>query len=345
MKTRVCRLKEAGNLEIALDPIQQPDKGDVIVAVANGGICGSDIHYYHDGGIGSIRVREPIILGHEASGVVVALGSEVKSHEVGDKVALNPSQACGQCGQCQKGLQQHCLNMQFSGSAIRMPHAQGLFRQRVTLPQSQCIPLGDASLAAGACTEPLAVALHACRRAGDLVGRRVLVTGSGPVGSLCVGAARYSGAVEVVATDLHDKPLSAAMAMGATRSVNMSDQTLEEYERDKGLFDVVFECSAAASAIESAMKVIRPSGTLVQVGVSGNLSIPMNTLVGKEINWVGSHRFHGEFELAAALIREGRIDPTPIISATYPLDQAEQAIVAAGDRRQHVKVHISFNGE
>lgn len=345
METRVCRLYGQNDIRIETDAVAAPGPGEALVAVAAGGICGSDLHYFQDGGFGPIRVREPIILGHEASGVIVDVGPGVTGLAAGDRVAINPSRPCGHCTYCREGMPIHCLQMRFSGSAMRLPHEQGLFRDRMVVDAAQCVPVGgDITMAEAACSEPLAVCLHARSRAGDLAGKRVLVTGSGPIGVLCAALAAEAGAAEVVVTDLQEVPLKAAAAMGATRTINVAREgaAMDAYTADKGHFDVAFECSAAAPAVRSALMAVRPRGTIVQVGVTGDLPVPINLLVSKEIHLHGTQRFHAEFADAVAMISARRIDLTPMISASVPLEAAGDAFAMAGDRSRAVKVHLTF---
>jgi len=347
MQTRICRLHAKADIRIETAAVAAPGPGEALVAVGAGGICGSDLHYYQDGGFGPIRVREPIILGHEAAGTVIEIGAGVSGLAVGDRVAINPSHPCNDCAYCREGLQQHCLDMRFMGSAMRMPHVQGMFRDRIVVGAAQCLKVGPGiSLAEAACAEPLAVCLHARAMAGPVAGKRVLVTGSGPIGVLCAALAAEAGAAEVVVTDLQDLPLAAATAMGATRVINVTREAaaMEEYSADKGHFDIVFECSAAAPAIRTAITAIRPRGVFVQVGVTGDVAVPLNLIVSKEITFQGTHRFHAEFAEAVAMISSRRIVPGPMISASYPLDQAQAAFEAAGDRSRSVKVHVTFDG-
>src|SRR5690554_751236 len=318
MKTRVCRLYGQNDIRIETDDVAPPGPGQVLLRMAAGGICGSDLHYYQDGGFGPIRVREPIILGHEVAGTVEQVGSGVDTLRPGAKVAFNPSRPCGACPYCLAEAFRHCLNMRFSGSAMRMPHEQGGFREYMVVDAMQCEPVSDTtSLAEAACAEPLAVALHARNQAPDLTGKRVLVTGAGPIGCLCVAVARVAGAGEIVVTDLQDTTLAVARQMGADVTVNIIDHedALEPYYADKGYFDVVFECSAAGPALATAARALRPAGTLVQVGVAGDVAVPINLLVGKEIVLRGSHRFDVEYQQAVRLIDSGRIDVKPIITA------------------------------
>ena len=345
METRVCRLYARNDIRIETESVAAPGAGEALVAVAAGGICGSDLHYFQDGGFGPIRVREPIILGHEASGVVVDVGPGVTGLAAGDRVAINPSRPCGRCAYCAEGMPTHCLAMRFSGSAMRLPHEQGLFRDRIVVDAAQCVPVaGDVTMKEAACSEPLAVCLHARNQAGDVAGKRVLVTGAGPIGVLCAAVALEGGAAEVVVTDLQDVPLAAAAGMGATRTVNVARDAaaMEAYAADKGYFDTAFECSAAAPAIRTAIASVRPRGTIVQVGVTGDLPVPINLLVSKEIRYQGTQRFHAEFAQAVVMISSRRIDLTPMISPSVPLEEATAAFAKAGDRTQAVKVHLTF---
>ncbi|MFT2215598.1 L-idonate 5-dehydrogenase [Rhizobium giardinii] len=345
MRTRLTRLYGQRDLKVEMTDVGDPGDGEVLLKMAAGGICGSDLHYYQDGGFGPVRVREPIIPGHEASGYVAALGPNVSGLALGELVSVNPSQPCGHCRFCDDGLSIHCLNMQFMGSAMRLPHAQGMFRDLLVVPASQCLPAGSlVGAGEAACAEPLAVCLHAVAQAGDLEGKQVLVTGAGPIGALVVAASRHAGAKTIVVTDLADAALDRARACGASRIINVRREPLKlaEYEADKGQFDLVFECSAAEPALRSAIATVRPRGIIVQVGVTGDITLPLNALVGKELRLIGSQRFDSEFALAVALIADRSIDVRPIISHTFALEQAVTAFEQAGDRSTACKVQLSF---
>lgn len=345
MQARLARLYGQRDLKVEEDQVPMPGEGEVLLKMAAGGICGSDLHYYQDGGFGPIRVREPIIPGHEAAGYVEALGPGVTGLEKGRLVSVNPSRPCGTCRFCAQGLPVHCLDMQFMGSAMRFPHAQGMFRDYLVVPAFQCFPVADGMTAGeAACAEPLAVCLHAVAQAGDLSGRNVLVTGAGPIGALVVAAARNAGASEIVVTDLQDAALERAAAMGADRTINVAarPEELSAFESEKGRFDVAFECSAAAPAIRSAIAAVKPRGLIVQVGVTGDIAVPLNALVGKELRWIGSQRFDTEFAVAVDLIAARKIDVRPIISHTFPITDAVAAFEQAGDRSQACKVQLTF---
>lgn len=323
---------------------QAPAAGEVQVTVATGGVCGSDLHYYHHGGIGTIRLREPMILGHEVAGHISAVGEGVNTLHEGDLVAVSPSRPCGNCPYCLKGMQNQCLNMQFYGSAMPMPHIQGAFRQTLNATVAQCVNANGLSPAEAAMAEPMAVVLHATRNAGEMLGKRVLITGCGPIGVLSVIAARRAGAVEIVATDLSDNALGYAKAAGADRTINSQQEpeALEPYKVDKGYFDVLFECSGAVSALTSGIHSLSPGGVIMQLGLSGDMSLPMMAITAKELQLRGSFRFHKEFAMAVQLMQNGLIDLKSLVTHTLPLDKAEEAFVIATDRNQAMKAQIDF---
>ena len=333
--------------DLRIEEVTVPALGprDVEVRIEAGGICGSDLHYYYDGGFGTVRLREPMILGHEIAGTVARVGAEVACVKPGQRVAINPSRPCSTCRYCQEGLQQHCLNMLFYGSAMRFPHVQGGFRDVLVCDETQAVPVPPAmSAAQAAFAEPFAVCLHAVNRAGPLLGKRVLVTGAGPIGALTVIAARRAGALEIVATDVADAPLAAAKRVGADATVNVSEPgALARYEADKGYFDVMFEASGNEKALAGALPAVRPIGIVVQIGIAGHgMNLPMNVVVAKEIELRGTFRFHEEFALAVALIGGGLVDVMPLLTETIPLSDANEAFALAADRSRAMKVQLTF---
>lgn len=322
-----------------------PAPHQVRVKIAAGGICGSDLHYYHHGGFGVVRIREPMALGHEISGTIADVGSGVSHLRVGTRVAVNPSLPCGQCAYCREGMRNQCSDMRFLGSAMRFPHVQGGFREFVTVDASQAIPFPDRmSFAEAAMAEPFAVCLHAGHQAGSLLGKRVLVTGCGPIGALMVVVARYGGASEIVATDIAEAPLAMARRLGATQAINSATDAaaLEQYKADKGTFDVLFEASGNQAALRGALDLLRPGAVIVQVGLGGEVTLPINTIVAKELQLRGTFRFDPEFELAVRLMGEGLVDLTPLVTASVPFEQAVDAFELASDRSRAMKVQLTF---
>ncbi|MCZ7464148.1 L-idonate 5-dehydrogenase [Rhizobium rhizogenes] len=335
----------AKDLRIEEREAEQPVPGQVEVAIEAGGICGSDLHYYNHGGFGTVRVREPMILGHEVAGTIKALGEGVSGLAVGDRVAVSPSRPCNHCEFCLKGQQNQCLNMRFYGSAMPMPHIQGAFRQRLVAEAYQCHKVRDGiSIHEAAMAEPFAVTLHGVNRAGALTDKRVLITGCGPIGALAIIAARAHGAREIVATDVMDAVLQKALAVGADRVINVvSDpDALSAYSANKGYFDVQFEASGNERAVQSGLEALKPRSTVVQLGLGGDVSIPQNMVVAKEIEMKGTFRFHEEFGLAVDFINQRRVDLKPLLTGTFPLEEAVTAFETAGDRSRSMKVQLAF---
>jgi L-idonate 5-dehydrogenase len=335
----------AHDLRVDERPVPRRGAGEVLVRIRSGGICGSDLHYYHDGGFGAVRVREPMALGHEIAGVIQEVGAETSHLVPGMRVAVSPSLPCGRCRYCREGARQHCLDMRFMGSAMRFPHVQGGFREFVCVDASQAVPIADGmTMGEAAMAEPLAVCLHAARRAGPLQGRRVLVTGSGPIGMLCMLVARQGGAAEVVTTDVAAAPLAAALQLGADKALDVAadPEALKPYGADKGAFDILFECSGAAPALRGALDALRPGAIIVQVGIGGDMTLPMNVIVAKEFDLRGTFRFEPEFALAVDLMGRGLIDLKPLISATMPFTDAVAAFDLASDRTRSMKVQLAF---
>ncbi|GIT91682.1 L-idonate 5-dehydrogenase [Jannaschia pagri] len=333
----------ARDLRLEDRPIEAPGPGQVAIAMEAGGICGSDLHYYQHGGIGTaIRVKEPMVLGHEVSGRITALGEGVTGLSEGQLVAVSPSRPCGACKFCLAGQPNHCLNMRFYGSAMPFPHIQGAFRQHLVAEASQCADATGLTPGEAAMGEPLAVCLHAMRQAGDLVGKSVLVTGCGPIGTLSILAARRAGADLVVATDLSDFTLGLAKTVGADEVINMTQENLDAYTADKGAFDVLFECSGAAPALAAAIPAMKPCGKIVQLGLGGDMTLPTQAMTAKELSHIGSFRFHPEFHTGVSLMQKGLIDVKPLITQTYPLAEALTAFEVAGDRSRAMKAQIDF---
>lgn len=326
-------------------PDEQPGPGEVKLRLATGGICGSDLHYYNHGGFGTVRLKQPMILGHEVSAIVEVLGEGVEGLSLGELVAVSPSRPCRSCRYCQQGLHNQCLNMRFYGSAMPFPHIQGAFRQSLVADALQCVPAGDLTPGEAAMAEPLAVTLHATRRAGEMLGKRVLVTGCGPIGVLSILAARRAGAAEIVATDLSDFTLAMAKTAGANSTINTKEEpeALAAYSADKGTFDVLYECSGAAAALIGGIAALRPRGVIVQLGLGGDMSLPMTAITAKELDLRGSFRFHEEFAIGVSLMCNGLIDVKPLITHTAPLDDALFAFEVASDRSRAMKTQIAFS--
>jgi len=344
MKAVVIHAPRDLRIEEAEIPAMGPK--DVKVRIRAGGICGSDLHYYLHGGFGAVRLKQPMILGHEIAGEVMEVGAEVTRVRAGDRVAVNPSNPCGHCRFCLEGMPNHCLDMRFYGSAMRMPHVQGAFREVLVCGEAQAVPIpAGLSLEKAAFAEPLSVCLHAARQAGPLLGKRVLVTGTGPIGALAILVARQAGAREIVATDITEAPLAVARRIGADTALNtLSDpEALAPFKADKGYFDTVFEASGNSIALTGALEVTRPGGTIVQLGLAGgDMTLPVNMLVAKEIGLRGTFRFHEEFAWAVDFLAAGTIEVSPLLTEIIPIADAVRAFDLATDRTRAMKVQLAL---
>jgi L-idonate 5-dehydrogenase len=341
---RAIVIHAAQDLRIEDRPVETPGPGQIGLRLATGGVCGSDLHYYNHGGFGAVRLREPMILGHEVSAFVETLGPGVTGFTPGQLVAVSPSRPCGGCKFCLEGLPNQCLNMRFYGSAMPFPHIQGAFRESLVADASQCIDASGLTAGEAAMAEPLAVTLHATTRAGGMLGKRVLVTGCGPIGVLSIIAARRAGAAEIVATDLSDFTLGLAAQVGADRVINTGrePEALAAYGVDKGYFDVLYECTGVAAALAGGIAALRPRGVILQLGLGGDMSLPMMAITAKELDLRGSFRFHPEFAVGVGLMQKGLIDVKPLITQTVRLADAETAFRLASDRSQAMKAQIEF---
>ena len=330
----------AGDLRVEQREVAAPGAGQVAIDIAYGGICGSDLHYFHDGAVGDFALREPMVLGHEVVGRVRQAGPETPAPSVGTAVAIHPATPCGQCATCTEGRRQVCPNARFLGSAARFPHVQGGFASTVLMPASQVVELPDGlELRTAALAEPLSVALHAVRRAGPVTGRSALVVGAGPIGCLAVAALRRAGAAHIVAVDLFDEALAVAALVGADACVVAGPATEELAES----FDVVIEASGSPAGLRTAVRAARRGGTVVQLGLlpPGDVPVPGNLLVTREISLVGAFRFDTEFADALVMLSEGP-SLAPVVTSVLPAARAVDAFALAGDRRLACKVLLDL---
>ena len=335
-----CRIHAKEDLRIEPAETPVPGPGEVLLRLGAGGICGSDLHYYFEGRNGSFVVREPLIPGHEASGVVEAVGPGVTRVKKGDKVALSPSHACGLCDYCREGREHLCANMKFLGSASLFPHVQGMFREYFVLGERQCYPVkGDVSLGELAFAEPLAVALHTTNRGPQLIGKSVLVTGAGTIGCLTVMAARLAGAACITVSDILERPLEKAREVGADVVVR-ADRDPEALARPQ--YDVCYEVSGSFAALKSCIAAVKRGGVVVQAGTLPHEPLPfvINEIMAKEIDLRGVFRWGIEFDWAVRYLSTRRVDVRPLLSGQFPLGEAIAAFHAAADKSKNTKVQI-----
>ena len=340
-------LKIHGPLDLRIEdyPVDNLKPNQVEIKIAIGGICGTDLHYYKHGGFGQIKLREPMILGHEVSGFISKIGSNVENLSIGQLVSVSPSRPCNKCVFCLKGNQIQCINMKFYGSAMPFPHIQGAFREILIVEDYQCVSADGLSSQEAAMAEPLAVCLHAIKQVEKIFGQKVLITGSGPIGTLCVAAARRAGAEEIIVTDISSNALTFSDSVGADKVLNVLEEhdKLKNYQSNKGYFDIAIECSGSAQGISDAINCLKPKGTLIQLGLGGDVLIPLVSVTTKELNLKGSFRFHSEFVLAVNMMKKKLINVNPLITHKLDFKSAKEAFeLAMNNDKKSMKVQLSF---
>lgn len=335
-----CRIHGAKDLRLEVDGPAELGPNDVEMRLGAGGICGSDLHYYQHGRVGAFVMREPLIPGHEVSGTVARIGADVTRVKVGDKVAINPSHACGHCDYCNAGRPNLCRHMRFLGSASVYPHVQGMFRERFVMGERQLTPVTeDISLGELACAEPLSIGLHAVHRAGNLTGKTVLVTGGGTIGCMSVIAARLNGAAHIIVCDIAERPLEMAKSVGADQTIR-SDKATEMELAD--IADVCIEAAGSPAALATCLKAARRGGRIVQVGTlpADGVMFPANSIMARELDYVGAFRAAHAFDWAVQYLRTRRVDVRPLLSAQIPLSRSLEAFELAADRSRSTKVQV-----
>ena len=317
--------------------LREPNNDEIRIKVAYVGICGSDLHYYFQGANGNFVIKEPLIPGHEVSGTIDI--DPLGEFPRGTPVAIFPAQS----GIAIAGLEDRphlWRGVRYLGSAATTPHTQGAMAEYLYVARDMVRPIPPGvNVKLGALAEPLAVALHGVKLAGELQGKSVLISGSGPIGLLAIVAARSLGAQSITATDIYQEPLERAVMIGADNVINVSDSKLATDS-----FDVVIECSGSVQALNQALTSVQRGGTIVQVGMlgSGALEVEMGLLVTKEVRLLGSFRFAGDMSAASTLLVKYP-ELEECITNVFELMEWRFAFEVARDSRRSGKVLVALN--
>lgn len=331
MKQRVNVLNTDLTLSLEERDVPVPGPGEVLVQVKAVGVCGSDIHYFEHGRIADFVVESPLVLGHEASGVVAEVGDGVTDLEIGSTVAMEPGVPCGRCKQCRAGRYNLCPDVRFFAT----PPIDGAFAEYVVLPRDFVHPVpAGISFDAAALVEPLSVGVWACQKANVSLGTRVLITGGGPIGAVCALVAAARGGEVIAVTDVNADRRARIEELGFT--------ALDPAQEDIPEADVLLECSGAAPAIDQGIRALAPAGTAVLIGMapSDTVPIPVGAIQGKEIWLTGTFRYANTYPDAVELVASGRVDLDTLVSASYSLEDAEQALTHAKRNPADMKVIV-----
>ena len=326
VRPREIRLEEV--------PVPRPGEREVLVEVRSVGVCGSDIHYYEEGRIGDFVVRAPLVLGHEAAGVVVEPGPGARRLQPGTLVAIEPGVPCRSCPQCRMGGYNLCPDVRF----LATPPVDGAFTRYLSVPEDFCYPVPESlSADAAALIEPLSVGVWASRRAAVALGDRVLVTGAGPIGLLCALAARAAGA-EPAICDINPDRLDRARRLGLPAAIDLREKPLSAL----GPYDAFLECTGAEGVAGAGLAALRPAGHAVLVGMSASdeLRLPLSLVQTRELVVTGSFRYANTYPAAITLAASGAIDLCQLVDAVFPLDRAEEALLATRRDPSMIKVVV-----
>jgi len=322
--------------EVPSPEIRNPE--DVLIRVDSVGICGSDIHYYREGRIGDFMVKKPLILGHETTGVVEKSGADAEGLKEGDRVALEPGIPCRKCTYCKTGRYNLCPDVKFFAT----PPVDGTFCEYVVHPADFVYKLpASVSLEEGTLLEPLSVGVHACRLAKIKPGERVMVAGLGPVGLLALQTALAHGA-DVCGIDRVEKRLAMAEKCGAKKVFNTKETPAVKPGQS---FDVVFECSGAVQLVQESINMVRRGGRIVYIGMGAD-TVPLNMakVTAGEIEIKGLFRYANTYPAAIKLVEEKKIELAPLISKTFALQQAKEALEYPGENPDCIKALVKITG-
>jgi L-iditol 2-dehydrogenase len=329
-------LHKPRDLRITEIPIPEPDYGEVLLEVRSVGICGSDVHYFQHGNIGKYVIEEPMVLGHEASGVVIAQGKGVTNLDVGDRVAVEPGVPCRFCSVCKSGRYNLCEDVRF----LATPPVNGALCKYLVHAAEFCHKLPDhLSFDDGALMEPLSVGIHACRRGKVSSGTKLLIMGAGPIGLATLLAAKHSGAGMVAITDVRDDRLEFSKTIGADIAFNVDTGIGGEPElfSETPLFDVAIDCTGMESAIRTSIKKVKPGGAVVLVGMGGDdINLPILETSTREIDLLGVFRYANTYPEASELLASSELDLKTLITHTFTLQEANAAFALAENKRSGV---------
>jgi len=319
-------LSEYNRLDLVDVPMPRPAADEVLIRVKACGICGSDVHGY-DGGSG--RRIPPIIMGHEASGTITAVGPQATGFREGQHVTFDSTIYCGQCEYCRRGEVNLCDHRQVLGVSTPEYKRPGAFAEYVVVPGRVVHPLPETvPFSEAAMVEPLAVAVHAVRVSQLPQNANALVVGAGMIGLLVLQALREAGCARIFVADIDDSRLKLAEQLGATATINAkTNDAVAELRRltDGAGVDVALEAVGSTPTVKAAIESVRKGGTVTLIGnIAAHVEIPLQMVVSREIRLQGTAASSGEYPQCIEMLKRGAINLKPLISIVAPLEEGPQ---------------------
>jgi L-iditol 2-dehydrogenase len=345
-KMKVAVMTRLNKMEYTERDIPQPKPDEVLVKVDYVGICGSDLHYYETGRIGEYIVKPPFVLGHEAGGVVVETGAEVKHLKPGDRVALEPGKTCGRCEYCREGKYNLCPDVVFFAT----PPVDGVFQEYVAHEAALCFKLPEnVSSLEGALIEPLAVGFHAANQGGACAGQTAAVFGAGCIGLVSMMALKVCGVSRVYQIDVIPRRLDKAMELGAAGVINSKEkepiEAIKEMTGGRGC-DLVIDTSGVEAAANQSVQILRKGGVLVMVGYgkTGMVNFPMSLALDKEIRIETVFRYRHIYSMAIDAVSAGKVNLKGIVTTIFEFDDIQNAMdKSVADKANIVKAVIKIS--
>lgn len=318
---RASVLVRAGELTVETRPVPAPSADQVIVRVNAVGICGSDVHYFHEGRIGDFVVAEPLVLGHEAGGVIVAVGADVDDSRLGERVSIEPQRPCRVCEFCRSGRYNLCPRIEFYAT----PPIDGAFAEYVAIQEDFAYAVPDSvSDDAAALMEPLSVAIAAVQKAGVRPGSRVLITGAGPIGIVTAQTARAFGATEIVISDPMAERREVALRFGATEAVDPAAGPLGSG------YDAFVDASGSPVAVKQGISALKSGGVAVLVGMGADeIALPVSMIQNRELIVTGIFRYANTWPTAIDLVASGAVDLDALVTGAFGLAEVREALDSA----------------
>ena len=314
-------LTGAKALTVEQVPVPRFEADEVLIRIAAVGVCGSDTHYYRHGEAGGFVVKAPMILGHECSGTIVAVGADVPGSRVGERVAIEPQRNCRRCRECMAGRYNLCPYMEFYAT----PPIDGSFAEYAVIRTEFAHKVPDSmSDEAAALLEPLSVAITTMRKAGVVPGSSILIAGAGPIGIICAQTAKAFGAAEIIVTDLVPERRERALKYGATRVIDPVETDIATAGLDVNAF---VDASGSARAVFSGIQAVRPAGVAVLVGLgNAEMTLPVEHIQNKEVSVTGIFRYTDTWPAAIHLVSTGQIELDSLVTGKFDLEHAGDAL-------------------